>query len=211
MGKFKDLTGVKMGNLTVVERGSNKGKKVSWNCICKCGKTTNVLADNLNNQHTKSCGCLIAQTYKETFSTHKMSKTKLFYIWSSMKARCNNPNKDHYDYYGGRGIKVCKEWNNSFESFYKWANSNGYKEGLSIERKDNDGDYKSTNCIWVPFKKQARNRRTTRLISFNSEEKCLADLAEQYNINYKLLWKRLKLGWSIEEAINTPKNIKKDL
>lgn len=88
--------------------------------------------------------------------THGKSTTKLYQVWSSMKYRCNSANKD----YGDRGIAVCTEWANSYKEFSEWAHSNGYSEGLTIDRKDNDKGYTPSNCHWVTMQVQADNKRT---------------------------------------------------
>ena len=119
-----------------------------------------------------------------------------------MKERCNNKNNKSYKNYGGRGIKVCKEWSENFMSFYNWSINNGYKEGLTIDRINNDGNYEPSNCRWITRKEQNRNYRKNHLLTYKGETLCLADIADKYGINRGTLLYRLKKGKTIEEALN---------
>ena len=99
-------------------------------------------------------------------------------IWLNMKARCNNPNRPKYPRYGGRGIKICNEWLESYENFRDWAMANGYRDDLSIDRIDVNGNYEPNNCRWTDMKTQQRNRRNNHLVTFNNETKCITEWAE---------------------------------
>lgn len=115
--------------------------------------------------------------------TRGMSKTKLYRIWADMKARCTRTRYDHYDRYGGRGIRVCDEWINSFEAFMEWAKTNGYVEGLSIERVDVDGNYEPSNCKWIEKRLQQRNTCNTIRLEHDGVVKSLRDWCEEYGVN----------------------------
>ena len=121
-----------------------------------------------------------------------------------MKYRCYNPSYNEYHRYGGRGIVVCDEWKDSFETFYKWAINNGYKDNLTIERKDYDGNYCPENCCWIPMEQQARNTSKNKMLEFNGERKIMVEWAEEYNIKYSVLAERIQRGWSVEKALFTP-------
>ena len=133
-----------------------------------------------------------------------MATTKMYNSWRGMKERCNNPNNKEFKNYGERNIKVCKEWN-SFKPFMEWALSSGYVEGLSIDRKDNNGNYEPSNCKWSTTAQQSRNKRTNHFITFNGETKIFKDWAKTVGITQSTLRDRFKFGWSVERALTTPK------
>lgn len=153
-----DLVGQTFGRLLVqCCVGSNKSRALVWQCLCDCGKAVDVPGPKLRFGHTKSCGCLSVDTGRHLNLTHGQSNTPTYGVWLAMKARCNNKNADNYVNYGGRGIKVCERWENSFENFL--ADMGERPEGLTIERKDNDRGYEPGNCIWADKATQNANKR----------------------------------------------------
>lgn len=135
-------------------------------------------------------------------------KMKLYNVWCGMKSRCNNTNNTRYSSYGGRGIKVCDEWNGDFIKFQKWALENGYKEGLQLDRIDNDGNYEPSNCRWATRLLQMNNNRHNKFIEYNGEKHTIAEWARIKSLPQNLLVYRLLEGWTVKEAINTPKLIR---
>ena len=129
--------------------------------------------------------------------------TQLYNSWRGMKERCNNKNNKRYDNYGGKGIIVCEEWNN-FLNFKEWALNNGYEPGLTIERKDVNGNYEPSNCCWATNKEQSNNRTTNHLLTFNGETLTINQWAEKLNIKRELIKDRLRLGWNVDDALTTP-------
>lgn len=204
MPKRLDLTGMTFGNLTVLSKsGPTSRGEILWNCGCSCGARTKIRAGHLVRGNSKSCGC--EQLKAVTF--HGMTGTPIFRSWESMKSRCLNPNDPSYDRYGGRGIKVCKSWTSSFESFY--ADMGSRPKGKSLDRVDNSRNYTPKNCKWSTPKEQAANRRSTRFLTYKGKSHALAVLAEKFGIsNARLIW-RLDAGWSAEKALQTPIRIKR--
>lgn len=165
-GNPKDLTGQRFGRLVAVESVGRDSRSTYrlWRCICDCGNECYVNTNNLTSGDTRSCGCLKSELTSKRNSTHHKSNHRLYAVWSGIKYRCYNKHCRGYENYGGRGISVCDEWLNSFESFYEWAIDNGYDEDAprgkcTIDRIDNDGNYDPSNCRIVDMKTQARNRR----------------------------------------------------
>lgn len=214
--KTSDLTGLRFGRLTVVKFShKNEKRHYCWLCKCDCGNNIIVRGGSLNTGNTKSCGCLMREVNRNVCikrnTTHGGTHTKLYDVWQSMRQRVNDHKDKHYADYGGRGITICDEWR-KYEAFSKWAKENGYSNGLSIDRIDNDGNYEPQNCRWTTNKEQANNKRNNRLIEYNGEVKTLQEWADLHNIIRTTLCTRLKYGWSIDRAFNEPvKSVKKDM
>lgn len=203
MSKFKDVTGQKFGRLTALHRLHNTKGKTKWLCICDCGNLKEVTLNLLQRGETKSCGCLHKEFMKKQFGTHGKTGTRLHRIWKNMHTRCYNKNISQYKDWGGRGIKICDEWKDNFQTFYDWSMSNGYNDKLSIDRIDNNGNYEPSNCRWATVKQQNRNSRQAKQITFNGETHCIKEWCEILGINYNTYWTRVtNLGWSTEKALN---------
>ena len=170
LGKLIDLSGRKFGRLEVTNIHYSSNKKVYWKCLCDCGKIVDVHSSYLTCGDTKSCGCLSKDQAITTNTTHGGSKTKLYRIWNAIKYRCENVNGQDYKDYGARGISVCQEWRHDFAAFRDWALANGYKDGLSIDRINNNKGYSPINCRWADAYTQANNKRNNRWLEAGGEK-----------------------------------------
>ena len=151
---------MKFGRWIVQDEHERRGKNTYWLCTCECGTTRFVKSGDLKNGTSKSCGCIAVDKH----FVHGGWHSRLYNVWNNMKKRCYNENDISYRYYGKRGIAVCPEWRNSFESFREWAIANGYDETAvrgecTIDRIDVNGNYEPSNCRWVDMKVQSKNKR----------------------------------------------------
>jgi hypothetical protein len=215
MGKLIDLTGMRFGKWTVISRAEpGKYGATRWNCLCDCGNIRTVVGTSLRIGDSTQCKSCWAeeQNKKHGYTSERFGKRreKLYEVWAGIKYRCNNPNMKYYDRYGGRGISVCAEWE-EYSVFREWALSHGYKEGLSINRIDNDGNYCPENCEWTSAKEQANNRSNNRNVTFNGETHSIAEWARISGIADHILRVRIrKYKWDVEKAFTTPvKNSKR--
>ena len=200
-----NLTGRRFGRLVVLCEGNKKGKNTTWHCKCDCGKELDIIAYNLKDGHTRSCGCLALDVNSKLHKKHGDTKTRLFRTWQHMLSRCYNCNVKGYKNYGGRGISVCREWIDSFSDFRDWALRNGYNEELSIDRINVNGNYEPSNCRWTTSKVQANNKRNNRLLTYKGQTKTLSEWADIVKISSVAIKARIDMyHWSIEKALTTP-------
>lgn len=206
--RLEDLTGQRFGRLTVIERAPNKGNKTMWLCKCDCGNVKTVDSYLLKSGQTMSCGCLHREMVSKQHTKHGGRHERIYAVWCCMKARCYNPNNKNYADYGGRGTTVCNEWTDKatgFQTFREWAMKNGYKDTLSIERKDVNGHYEPSNCRWATQKEQCNNRRSNHMITYDNRTMTLTQWSEELGINRGTLDTRInRYHWSVEKAFTEP-------
>lgn len=217
MPVFKDLTGNKVGMLTIISYTPGSGDGVNrvhgkWLCMCDCGKEISVVTSSLTSGRTKSCGCQSSRhSIGARRTTHGESKgrkvTKELKAWTHMKERCYDVNCKEYPRWGGRGIKICDRWmgDNGFENFlYDMGRSPTPKH--SIDRyPDNDGDYEPSNCRWGTPKQQKRNQGDTLWVEYKGLKKPLAEWCEELGLQYHMIWTRItKRGYSVTKAFEKP-------
>lgn len=198
-----DLTGEKYGRLTVVKRvESSKSGKARWECKCSCGNTTIAISTDLRTGNTQGCGCLRNERIATLNHSHGLAESDEYRIWSHMKGRCYQESDISYPRYGGRGIRVCDRWLNSFENFYADMGPRPIGD-YSIDRREGNGNYEPGNCRWATRVEQNRNRSNTRLVSYSGTNVTIGELAEKSGLSYRLLYKRIVLlGWSVDRALS---------
>lgn len=197
------------GNWTIVEI---LPKTVNYHrhfiCKCVCGEIKEIDAYNVLSGKSTSCGCVRDLKTKKRMTKHGQKQTRLYNIWCGMRERCNNPNSQAYKDYGGRGISICKDWQDDYMNFYNWSINNGYDEKLTIDRINVNGNYEPTNCRWADTKTQCNNTRYNIMITYQDKTQSLKLWCEELNLNYDMI--RARWGnpsWkdkSIEEILFTP-------
>jgi len=203
----RDITGERFGKLMAVKRVKRDSHYTwHWEFHCDCGNDVVVPINSVLSGHTKSCGCLRREKTGKNNGNfkHGQRKNDLYNRWNCMKQRCCNKNTDGYYLYGGRGIRVCDEWRNDFMAFYNWAMSNGYREDLTIDRIDDNGNYEPSNCRWATSKEQAKNKRNiySSFVVLNGENISITELGIKYGVRRDYLYRLKSHGEDIEEYIN---------
>ena len=204
--KFNRLTIVEF---TTVQENAGQGRIVNRTaCICKCdcGNIVGPLSlRRVVSENDKSCGCLdrenlMKRNTKHGFKPRNYERNKLYDCWVEMHRRCRDTNRKGAVNYALKGIKVCNEWAD-FLVFREWALNNGYKTGLSIERKDNSKGYSPDNCTWIELKDQCKNRTTNVYIEYNGEVHYLAEWSRITGRNTNRIKRALANGKSVGEAL----------
>lgn len=214
MSEPLNLVGQKIGRLTVIEylglRKRKDGRHYSWFlCECECGCMTEKKGTTLLSGKVKSCGCYRKDKMHELY--YKGGKSKLYDVWRMMKSRCLDSSNPHYHNYGGRGITICNEWlgKTGYENFRKWAESHGYKDGLTLDRNDNNKGYSPENCSWQTMEYQSNHKRNNRYIEMNGVTKTLAMWCKEYGAEYSRTRYRINHGYTLFDALTKPPLFKK--
>lgn len=210
--RAKDLSGQKLGYLTVSSFQGSDGKKSLWELVCVCGARKLMPATEITKQQKRgivaSCGCKRRETIGTRLRTHGMSRHKAFAVWRSMLDRCRLPSHQAWRNYGGRGITVCERWQRSFSTF--WADMGStYQDGLTLERVDNMSGYSPENCRWASRKRQARNKRSNSLVDTPWGSITVAEAAERSGIGRSTLYYRVGIGLTGPELFAAPDTSRK--
>lgn len=203
--KVPDLTGQRFGRWLVTEyAGRGNRGEIQYHCRCDCGTERVLRRSSLTSGNSKSCGCLSREVAAKRGTTHGDTGCRLYRIWAGIIQRCCN-DRERYEWekYGGRGITVCDEWR-KYELFRDWAMVNGYRDDLSIDRINTNGNYCPDNCRWATNYEQSNNKRTSKIIVFDGGAGTVREFADKYGLAYSCLYARLHNGWSTEKALLTP-------
>lgn len=204
MPKKIDLTGQQFGRLVVIREADKRGRELFWECRCDCGKVVEINGNHLRRGVTTSCGCYRIEGLVNRSLKHGLQKTRQYRVWARMKQRCYDKNDAAYADYGGRGITVCPEWHD-FPNFYAWAMANGYRDDLTLDRINVNGNYEPSNCRWATQIEQANNKRNNITVTRDGETHTMKEWSRILGISYSTIQCRVhRHGWTIEEAIFTP-------
>lgn len=196
-----DLTGQRFGRWVALRKsGNTPGGGAIWSCRCDCGTQRDVIGQDLRNGKSSSCGCMKDELIGDRRRVHGETGTRIHRIWVNMRKRCLNPNATGYADYGGRGITFCEEWND-FIAFRDWSLENGYREDLTIERIDVDGDYEPSNCTWAGADVQSANRRFVRRAP---DGELWWHKARANGITRPAFTWRISQGWPMELVVTHP-------
>lgn len=207
--RVEDISGKRFDRLVAIRyAGKSKRKQTLWECKCDCGNMVIVHQQNLISGHTKSCGCYNREIAVERNTIHGDTNTRIYHIWHDMMYRCYGEKHKSYYLYGGKGITVCEEWK-EYQNFKNWAIGNGYADDLSIDRKDNEKGYEPSNCRWATDLQQANNTSRNKLYVINGKSDTIANLCRKYNVSYATASSRIRRGWDIKAALETPVKKKK--
>ena len=198
MGAQLNLMGKRFGRLTAIEMVRKPGDaSLYWACLCDCGGAKTARASRLLKGVTNSCGCYQKAMTSKANKTHGLSNNPTYHAWKNMKARCSKTALAGYANYGARGIKVCERWEGSFDLFRQ--DMGECPPGLSIERRDVNGDYEPSNCCWASTVEQANNTRRNRWIEHAGERKTMAQWAAVLGKTPQYLRYRLEKGLTLEQ------------
>lgn len=204
---FRNHAGKRFGRWTVVSYAGKRGTNPIWNCVCDCGTEKVVLSSSFLSGASVSCGCVRSEQLAARLTTHghapRSGKTPEYSTWKNIVSRCTNPKTRKWEEYGGRGIKVCDRWRESFAAFLADVGLRPSKQH-TIERKDNDGNYEPGNVCWATRAQQSRNKRNNRWLTFQGETLCIRDWGLKLGLSRTALNMRIQRGWSVEKALTTP-------
>jgi hypothetical protein len=202
MGNSRDLTGCRFGKWVVTAMAGTSRSGSLWRVRCDCGVERVTRGTLLRGGKSMSCGCSVGTKLRAKFSTHGKTHSSTWNSWKGARYRCRAPASKDYDRYGGRGVLFCERWE-SFENFL--ADMGEKPPGKTLDRyPDPNGNYEPSNCRWATPAEQARNRRNNTLLTFRGHTATLAEWSETLGLSGELITYRLRHGWSVPEALETP-------
>jgi hypothetical protein len=193
-----ELAGQQYGRLVVLQYAWRIRGIRYWHCGCTCGNVKVLRQDNFIYGRTKSCGCL-RREYIASVTLEVKPARRTYNSWRSMLERCYNPHCKGYCYYGGRGIRVCRRWRESFANFL--ADMGDAPPGLTLDRRDNDRGYSPGNCRWATRVEQNQNMRRNVFITYKGKTQVVSAWAREYGLHPEVVRKRLYRGWTLERAL----------
>jgi hypothetical protein len=201
-----DISGRRFGRLVALETAGKRWGRFLWLCRCDCGVESVFDGNHLRRGMSKSCGCLMRETSRALKFVHGGTGSQEHAIWRGMINRCENPNVRGYPGYGGRGIRVCARWRADFTAFLSDLGPRPSRQH-SLERLNPDGNYEPGNVVWSTALAQANNKRNTRFVEYNGERMSLCDAVRLAGsvVHYEAAWVRIRSGWSVERAVETPR------
>lgn len=192
-----DMTGQRIGRWVVVKKKTKIVKRTAWLCRCDCGKERLIAGGALRGGLSLSCGCLNRMVAAYTLRTHGMTDHPVYKIWKDLRTRCENPKFKQFADYGGRGISTCERWK-TFANFFADMGPS-YRKGLSLERKNNDGNYEPDNCCWITRGMQSRNRRNSIFLDTPWGRLTIAETAKEVGISWFAMKARVDRKWPKEQ------------
>lgn len=191
-----DISGLRFGRLTAVNITAGENGAV-WRFRCDCGNEITVPARNVMKGNTSSCGCFRLERLREQMAKPNR-RSRAYQVWLNMKSRCYYSGNNEFASYGGRGISVCPRWFD-FDAFF--VDMGEPEVGMTIERKDVDGNYEPSNCTWIPRARQARNKTNTVWVELDGKRLCLREACDITGVNYSTAYQRLRNGWPHSKAL----------
>jgi hypothetical protein len=208
MTKALSLIGERFGSLLVIERAGSISGKSRWKLLCVCGSIHFAASTDMKKGHVRSCGCQRGNLLRESRGGHgdsgryvggkRVARAREYVTWGAMIARCTDTTRIGY---GGRGIVVCDRWR-SYELFL--ADMGRRPPGTTLDRIDNDGPYSPENCRWATHAQQARNRRSSRLVTYLDRTATVAEWADITGISRNAIYLRLNAGWPVDKTLTEP-------
>jgi hypothetical protein len=196
--------GRRIARWTAIEFRYKRKKDRMWLFECICGVRREVSERAVRRGCSRSCGCLKADINRRRAYVHGMYGHKLYGVYKHMINRCHKRKDRDYKWYGARGIRVCNEWKKDRAKFFVWALSNGYKEGLHLERTNNNKGYSPANCVWATRKTNMNNTRRNRFLTWKGQRLTFSQWSKVFGFKYWVIGSRINAGWSVEDALTRP-------